>query len=156
MPFLVHCYYFLPVWIQGDQTEIGCQDQELSTCCKPNQLASSTAMDPDKEEADVFSDKEEPQTEAGEDEEDGGDGEEDEEEDEEEDARIFNTWMQMYRRKDNATGQEDGGGEAEEGRAESRGTMEPPVCMRADRRASLPCPVRKYDFEGCNIIRLFK
>ncbi|XP_075905488.1 uncharacterized protein LOC142903623 [Nelusetta ayraudi] len=48
--------------------------------------------------------------------------------------------MQLYRRKEIAAGEEDGGGEAEGGRAESRGTMEPPVRMRADRRASLPCP----------------
>lgn len=113
-------------------------------------------MDPDKEEVDVFSDTEEPQPVAGEDEEGGGEGEEDEEEDEEEDARIFNTWMQLYRRKEIATGQEDGGGEAEGGRAESRGTVEPPVCMRADRRASLPCPVRKYNLKALIFIHLFK
>lgn len=101
-------------------------------------------MDPDKEESDVFSDTEETQTEAREDEEDREEGEEDEEEeDEEEDARIFNTWMHQYRRKEMATGQEDGGGEGEEGRAESRGTVEPPICVRVDRRNSLPCPVRK-------------
>lgn len=113
-------------------------------------------MDPDKEEADVFSDTEEPLPEAGEDEEDGGEGEEDEEEDEEEDARIFNTWMQMYRKKEIATGQEDGGSEAEGGRAESRGAVEPSVCTRADRRASLPCPVREYNLKAPNIIHLSK
>lgn len=103
-------------------------------------------MDPDREEADVFSDTEEPQAaEAGEDEEDGGEGEEEEEEDEEEDARIFNTWMQLYRRKENAGEEEDGGGEAEGGRAVSRGAMEPPVRTGADRRASLPCPVRNQN-----------
>lgn len=149
-------FIFLPVWIQVDQTELGCQDQELSTCCKPNQLAPFTAMDPEKEEADVFSDTEEPKTEAGEDKEEGGEGEEDEEEDEEEDARIFNTWMQQYRRKEIATGQEDGGGESEGGRAESRGTVEPPVCMRADRRASLPCPVRKYNLKALIVTYLFQ
>lgn len=112
-------------------------------------------MDPDRDEVDVFSDTEEPQTtEAGEDEEDGGEGEEEEEEeDEEEDARIFNTWMQLYRRKEIATGEEDGGGEAEGGRAESRGTMEPPVHMRADRRASLPCPVRKHNLRAIKTSR---
>lgn len=120
----------------------------MSTCCKPNQLASSTAMDPDREEADVFSDSEEPQTQAREDEKEGEEAEDDE--DEEEDARIFNTWMQQYRRKDMAPGQEDGGGEAEEGRAESRGTVEPPVCMRVDRRSSLPCPVRKHKIKSSN------
>lgn len=122
----------------------------MSLCCKPNQSASSTAMDPDREEADVFSDTEEPQT--TEVEEDGGEGEEEEEEDEEEDARIFNSWMQLYRRKEIATGEEDGGGEAEGGRAESRGTMEPPVRMRADRRASLPCPVRKHNLRALTTI----
>lgn len=126
----------------------------MSLCCKPNQSASSTAMDPDREEADVFSDTEEPQTtEVEEDEEDGGEGEEEEEEeDEEEDASIFNTWMQLYRRKEIAAGEEDGGGEAEGGRAESRGTMEPPVRMRADRRASLPCPVRKHNLRALTTI----
>lgn len=154
--FLEEHDYFLPVWIRGDQTEIGCQDQKLCLCCKPNQSASSTAMDPDREEADVFSDVDEPQTtEVGEDEVDGGEGEEEEEEeeeDEEEDARIFNTWMQLYRRKEIAAGEENGGGEAEAARAESRGTMEPPVHMRADRRASLPCPVRKHNLRALTTI----
>lgn len=108
-------------------------------------------MDPDREEAEVFSDTEEPQTlgaEAEEEEKEGGEEEEEEEdEDEEEDARIFNAWMQLYRRGEKAVLEEDGGGESEGGRAESRSSIEPPVRMRADRRASLPCPVRKHIFE---------
>lgn len=99
-------------------------------------------MDSDREEAEVFSDTEEPQTLGAEEEEEGG--EEEGEEEEEEDARIFNAWMQLYRRAEKAVLEEDGGGESEGGRAESRSSIEPPVRMRADRRASLPCPVRKH------------
>lgn len=102
-------------------------------------------MDPDREEAEVFSDTEEPQTLGAEEEEEGE--EEEEEEEDEEDARIFNAWMQLYRRGEKAALEEDGGGESEGGRAESRSSIEPPVQMRADRRASLPCPVRKHIFE---------
>lgn len=105
-------------------------------------------MDPDRE-VEVFSDTEEPQTFRAEEEEDGGEEEEEEEdEDEEEDARIFNAWMQLYRRGERAVSEEDGaGGESEGGRAESRSSIETPVRMRSDRRASLPCPVRKHIFE---------
>nr|XP_046237846.1 putative RING-H2 finger protein ATL71 [Scatophagus argus] len=93
-------------------------------------------MDPDREEAEVFSDPEDPgPLRTHEEEEEGEEGEDDEDEDEEEDARIFNAWMQRYR-----GGEVEAEGESEEGRAASRTGLELPVRMRTDRRASLPCP----------------
>ena len=100
-------------------------------------------MNPDGEEADVFSDTEDPNPlRAGE--EEGDEEEEEEEEDEEEDARIFNAWMHRYRggERQQKIGEEEGEEASEGGRPESRCSVEPPVRMRADRRASLPCPVR--------------
>lgn len=99
-------------------------------------------MDPDQDEAEVNWDTEEPSP-VGEDEEE--EREEDEEEDEEEDARIFNAWMQQYRGRDRPEKseqvEESEEAEPEGGRAESRNSSDPPVLMKADRRASLPCPV---------------
>ncbi|XP_022078105.2 histone H3.v1 [Acanthochromis polyacanthus] len=98
-------------------------------------------MDPDKEEVDVFFDpipllpEEEEEEEKQEDEE--------EEEDEEEDAKIFNAWMHRYRGGElqkKSTEEEEVEEKSEGGRPESRRSLEAPVQMKADRRASLPCP----------------
>lgn len=103
-------------------------------------------MDPYREEAEVFSDTEDPSPLRAEEEKEEEE-EEGEEEDEEEDAKIFNAWMQRYRGGDRqekiGEEEEEEEGESEGGRAESRGSVEPPVRMRTDRRASLPCPVRE-------------
>ncbi|KAF0046321.1 hypothetical protein F2P81_002850 [Scophthalmus maximus] len=98
-------------------------------------------MDPDREEAEVFSDTDDPTPPRPVEEE-----EEEEKEDEEEDARIFNAWMQQYRggkqteriREEKETDEEEE--EAEGGGSESRSSFEPQVRMRVDRRSSLPCP----------------
>lgn len=106
-------------------------------------------MDPDRDEAEVFLDTEEPgslRADEEEEEEEGMEEEEEEEEDEEEDARIFNAWMQRYRggeRQEKIGEEKNGEAEPEGGRADSKSSIDPPVRMRADRRASLPCPVRK-------------
>lgn len=63
--------------------------------------------------------------------------EEEEEEDEEEDARIFNAWMQRCR---GAEPKNKDSEEEEPERAGSRSSLDPPIRMRTDRRASLPCP----------------
>ncbi|KAM7365836.1 hypothetical protein PAMP_016738 [Pampus punctatissimus] len=102
-------------------------------------------MDPDVQETEVFSDTEvlNPFRAEEEDEREEGEEEEDEEDDEEEDARIFNAWMQQYRRgeQQKKTGEKEEEEEEVEGRrAESRSSLEPPVRMTTDRRASLPCP----------------
>ncbi|KAM7375584.1 hypothetical protein PAMA_014610 [Pampus argenteus] len=97
-------------------------------------------MDPDVQETEVFSDTEVLNTSRAEEEDER---EEVEEEEEEEDARIFNAWMQQYRRgeQQKKTGEKEEEEEEAEGRrAESRSSLEPPVRMRTDRRASLPCP----------------
>ncbi|XP_038586549.1 ribosomal RNA processing protein 1 homolog [Micropterus salmoides] len=96
-------------------------------------------MDPDREEAEVFLDAEDPSLLTAEDE----DEDEEEEVDEEEDAKIFNAWMQRYRggeRQENIGEEEEEEGESEGRRAGSRSSVEPPVQMRTSRRASLPCP----------------
>ncbi len=106
-------------------------------------------MDPYREEAEVFLDTEDPsplRSEEEEEEEEEEGEEKEEEEDEEEDAKIFTAWMQRYRggdRQEKIGEEEEEKGESEGGRAESRSSMEPPVRMRTDRRASLPCPVRE-------------
>ncbi|XP_072235677.1 uncharacterized protein [Leuresthes tenuis] len=94
-------------------------------------------MDPDRGEAEVFSDTEDPISLREDDEE-----EEEEEEDEEEDAKIFNAWMQQYRGEQKKQGEdeEEEKGESERAGPDSRCSFEPPVQMRADRRSSLPCP----------------
>ncbi|XP_051283102.1 uncharacterized protein si:ch211-207l14.1 [Dicentrarchus labrax] len=104
-------------------------------------------MDPDREEADVFSDTEEPSPLRADTVEEEV---EEEEEDEEEDAKIFNAWMQRYRggEQQEKIGEEDEeeekekkkGESAEGGGAESRSNVEPPARMGSNRRASLPCP----------------
>ncbi|XP_044043568.1 neurofilament medium polypeptide [Siniperca chuatsi] len=97
-------------------------------------------MDPDREESEVFLDTEDPSPLRAEEE------EEEEDEDEEEDARIFNAWMQRYRggERQGKIGEEEEEeeeeGESEGGRAESRSSVETPVRMKVNRRASLPCP----------------
>lgn len=100
-------------------------------------------MNPDGEEADVFSDTDNPNPLRAGEEEGDEEGAEEEEEDEEEDARIFNAWMHRYKggEQQQKIG-EEAGEESEVGRPESRCSIEPPVRMRADRRASLPCSVR--------------
>ncbi|KAK2857206.1 hypothetical protein Q5P01_005941 [Channa striata] len=90
-------------------------------------------MDSDQEDAEVFSDAEEPSplVVIGE----GDDGDED--------AGIFSAWMQWCREGEQRTkiGEEDEEEEESEGgRTESRSSSEGPVQMRTDRRASLPCP----------------
>ncbi|XP_030265128.1 putative RING-H2 finger protein ATL71 [Sparus aurata] len=97
-------------------------------------------MNPDGEEADVFSDTDDPNPLRAGEEEGDEEGAEEEEEDEEEDARIFNAWMHRYKggEQQQKIGEEVGE-ESEVGRPESRCSIEPPVRMRADRRASLPC-----------------
>ncbi|XP_068165758.1 uncharacterized protein si:ch211-207l14.1 [Antennarius striatus] len=103
-------------------------------------------MDPDGEEADVFSDTEDPNPVRLDEEQEEGEGEEEEEEDEEdeeEDARIFNAWMKQCRggKTQEKTGEEvETEGEPEGRRSESRSSLVSPVQMRTDRRASLPCP----------------
>lgn len=96
-------------------------------------------MNSDREEAEVFSDAEDPSPLREEEE-----GEE-EGDDEDEGARIFSAWMQLYRggERQKKNGEEEEEGVSEEGQAESRTSSEVPVPMRTDRRASLPCPVRK-------------
>lgn len=107
------------------------------------------AMDPDREEEEeVFLDTEDPSPpRADEEEEEGEEQEEEDEEEEEEDARIFDAWMQRYRGGDlqeRNEEEEDGDGASEGGWAGGRGLgVGPPVRMRGDRRASLPCPVRE-------------
>ncbi|TDG95912.1 hypothetical protein EPR50_G00243850 [Perca flavescens] len=101
-------------------------------------------MDPDKEEAEeLVSDSEDPFPERVEEEEEE-EGEKEEEDDEEEkDALIFSAWMQRYRggeQRDEIGEEEEKEEEEEGGRPESRCCLEPPVRMRTDRRASLPCP----------------
>lgn len=77
--------------------------------------------------------------------------EDEEEEDEEEDARIFNAWMQRCRGNELPKKTED--------KERSTSTLAPPVDVRTNRRASLPCPVTAVtDRLGCsgkNIIRCF-
>lgn len=100
------------------------------------------AMDPDQDEAEVNWDTEELTSIRADEEEERE--EEEEEEDEEEDARIFNAWMQQYRGRDRQEKSEQAESEEAEpegGGAESRDSSDPPVLMRTDRRASLPCPV---------------
>lgn len=102
-------------------------------------------MDPDREEAEVFVGADDPlRVNVDEEEEQEEEGEEEkEEEDEEEDATIFNEWMQRYRGEEHQEKpKEEEDKEPDEGRSESRSSAEPQVRMRADRRASLPCPVR--------------
>ncbi|KAM9830714.1 uncharacterized protein si:ch211-207l14.1 isoform X1 [Syngnathus typhle] len=66
-------------------------------------------------------------------------GEEDEE-DEEEDANIFNAWMQRYRGSEKQkTTDEEQDEEVEEGRAESRTSLESAARLQTKRRSSLPC-----------------
>ncbi|KAM9328660.1 uncharacterized protein KZ484_020057 [Pholidichthys leucotaenia] len=98
-------------------------------------------MDPDIQEVEVFSDTEGPFSPTAENKE--NEEEEDVDEDEEEDARIFNAWMQHYRRREKqrkSGDEEEENGESEGGRSRSRSSLEPPNQMRVDRRASLPCP----------------
>ncbi|KAG7215620.1 hypothetical protein INR49_021975 [Caranx melampygus] len=101
-------------------------------------------MDSDREEVEVFSETEEPSSLRQEEEEEGEEEEEEEDENEEEDARIFNAWMQQYRggNQQEKIGEEEEEEEEEAGgrRAGSRSSLNPPVRMRTDRRASLPCP----------------
>lgn len=112
------------------------------------------AMDPDLEKAEEFSDTEDPLSQLSvDDEEEEREGEEEkEEEDEEEDAKIFNAWMLKYKggehhekpEKEEAKEEDPGTGQLESG-----STTESPVRMRADRRASLPCPVREHTSIPC-------
>nr|XP_004565679.1 E3 ubiquitin-protein ligase CIP8 [Maylandia zebra]XP_004565680.1 E3 ubiquitin-protein ligase CIP8 [Maylandia zebra] len=98
-------------------------------------------MDPDREEAEVFSDPEDPFALTAEDKEQEED--EEEEDDDEEDARIFNTWMQRYRggeQQSKVGEEEDEDDESEGGRLKSRSSPEPPAAVKSGRRASLPCP----------------
>ncbi|XP_070711782.1 uncharacterized protein [Pempheris klunzingeri] len=102
-------------------------------------------MDPDKEEGEVVSDTEDLSPQRTEEEEDDGEsGVEAEEDDvEDENAKIFNAWMQRYRggQKQEKDGEQVEVEKKPEGRRpESRGSVESPVRMRVDRRASLPCP----------------
>ncbi|KAM6957995.1 uncharacterized protein LKV04_022131 [Tautogolabrus adspersus] len=95
-------------------------------------------MDPDGEEADVFLDAEEPSSVRAEE-------EEEEDGEEEEDAKIFNAWMQRYRgdslqEKIGEEEEEEVDGELEEGRSDSRSSLEAAGRTRMNRRASLPCP----------------
>lgn len=106
-------------------------------------------MDPDREKAEEFLDTEDPLSLRVDDEEEvsGGEEEDDEEEDEEEDAKIFNAWMLRYRAGNcqEKPGKEEA--EKEEPpteRPDSRSGMESLIKMRADRRASLPCPVGEH------------
>lgn len=114
--------------------------------------------DSEKEEAQVFSDAEEPRPLMAEEEEEledeleeDGEKEEEDDDDDEEDALIFNAWMQRYRggERQKKIGEEEEEeeeeGQAEGGRPASRISLEPPPTTRtrSDRRASLPCPVRQ-------------
>lgn len=96
-------------------------------------------MDSDPEEAEVFSDAEDPAPLRVEEE-----GEE-EGDDEEEDAHIFSAWMQRCREGEpqKKTGEQEQEGDSAGERVQSRPSSEIPVPMRTDRRASLPCPVSK-------------
>ncbi|KAM9766680.1 LOW QUALITY PROTEIN: uncharacterized protein ACNS7B_016025 [Menidia menidia] len=101
-------------------------------------------MDPDREEADVFSDPDDPPPLREEDEDE--DEEEIEEEEEEEGARIFGAWMQQYRGGQKKPGEQEEEeeeqeqkSEAEGGRPESRCSFQP-AQISTGRRASLPCP----------------
>ncbi|TNM94076.1 histone H3.v1 [Takifugu flavidus] len=102
-------------------------------------------MDSDLEKAEEFSDTEDPLSHLSvddEEEEQEGD-EEKEEEDDEEDAKIFNAWMLKYKGGEHHEKPEKEDAEEEDpetGQLESGSTTESPVKMRADRRASLPCP----------------
>lgn len=103
-------------------------------------------MDPDCEKAEEFSDTEDHLRVDDEEEEREGE-EEKEEEDEEEDAKIFNAWMLRYKGGGHQEKPEKEQAEEEEPETEqpdSRSSMETPIKMRADRRASLPCPVREH------------
>lgn len=96
-------------------------------------------MDSDPEEAEVFSDAGDPAPLRVE--EEGEEEGDDEDDDEDEDAHIFSAWMQRCRggERQKKTGEE----EEEEGDSEGGRSSEVPVPVRTDRRASLPCPVRK-------------
>ncbi|KAM3857279.1 uncharacterized protein ACN63O_019266 [Diretmus argenteus] len=64
----------------------------------------------------------------------------DQEDEEEKDAEIFNAWMNRYRGGEQQRRGEEEEGEAEGGKVDSTSSFEPPVRLRTDRRASLPCP----------------
>ncbi|XP_042260224.1 neurofilament medium polypeptide [Thunnus thynnus] len=107
-------------------------------------------MDPNGEEAEVFSEEEvlNPLKAEEEDESEEGEEEEEEEEDDEEEevARIFSTWIQQYKggEQQRTIGEEEEEeeeeGEADGRRTGSRNSLQPPARIRMDRRASLPCP----------------
>lgn len=103
-------------------------------------------MDPDRQKAIEFLDTEDPLSLRVDDEEEERGGEEEEEEkeeeDEEEDANIFSAGMLRYRARDRQEKPEEEDPQTEE--PDSRGSMESPMKMRADRRVSLPCPVREH------------
>ncbi|XP_065807781.1 uncharacterized protein si:ch211-207l14.1 [Labrus bergylta] len=85
-------------------------------------------MDPDGEEANVFTDAVEPSAVRAE---------------EEEDVKIFNAWMQRYRGgtlREKIGEEEEEDRESEEGRGSSRSSLESEGRTRMKRRASLPCP----------------
>lgn len=101
------------------------------------------AMDPDREEAEVFSDPEDPFALTAEEEEEDEEDKDEDEDGEEEDARIFNSWMQRCRGGEQQSKVREEEGEEEEsegGRSKSKSSLEPPVPVRSNRRASLPCP----------------
>lgn len=106
-------------------------------------------MDPEREKAETFLDTEDPLSLRVDDEEEerGGEEEEEEEEDEEDDANIFNAWMLRYRatdRQEKPGKEEAGEEEPQTEHPDSRSSTESPMKMRAERRASLPCPVRDH------------
>lgn len=106
-------------------------------------------MDPDFEKAEEFSDTEDrlSHLSVNDEEEERDREEEKEEEDDEEDAKIFNAWMLKYKGREHhekPEKEEDEEEDPETGQLESGSTTEFPVKMRADRRASLPCPVREH------------
>ncbi|XP_026219161.1 E3 ubiquitin-protein ligase CIP8 isoform X2 [Anabas testudineus] len=103
-------------------------------------------MNSEQEEAEVFSDAEDPTPLRVEEEgEETGD-------DEDEDAKIFSAWMQQYREGDKqkkTEEEEDEEGASGGGRVESGTSSEVPAPMRTDRRASLPCPLSRLHSSTC-------
>lgn len=102
-------------------------------------------MDPDREKPEEFSDTEDPLSLKVDDEEEERSGDEDEEE--EQDENIFNAWVLRYRARDHQERPEEEEVREEEPQtkqSDSGSSMESPIQMRPERRASLPCPVRDH------------
>ena len=66
---------------------------------------------------------------------------EEEEEEEEDDDDIFSNWLSRYKATEQAKDKEKDEGEDNADMFDRKSSLDPPARPRADRRASLPCPV---------------